>query len=277
MNNAADWSLIKTLFAGFPSRLFLAHTALEHIKLTESLSPSGLVDLQTIDLCHLHMNRLYKFIDYLTDGKDHSCSYETNSFDAEDLISGITSAFIKTISSYSSISTTFTSNLKSPHPVLVNQSKFETVILNILYSCLNENDFSKNAKTKLTLSLNETKNNIIFRIQTNSTNPDSELIHKTFSSGNFRNETLYTQNTVLALSLEIASKYVKEASGKLSFKALKSGNRYDISIPKFPKCTSNTMASSQIYIPTFERFEETFAEFMLLSTLHSIEKESAKK
>ena len=263
MNKDTDLSAIRTLCASFSGRLLLAHTTLEQVRLNENLSPAGLLNVKTLDLCHHHMNHICQFIEHIAEGNEPDTPYDTISYDSEQLLSGITEAFTKTISGYSSVTPIFASKLKTPCPVLVNKTNFETIILNLLYSCLKINDLSDNRKNQITLSVSDTKKNIIFHIRTNSTITSSELLEDIVLFYNDDEEELFSRDASLALALEIADKFISEANGTLSFKPLKSGTRYDISLPKLPDIDQSVMCSSGHYTPSYKLFEETFAEFKL--------------
>jgi len=260
-------ALIRTLFAGLSNRLFLSHTALEQLRTNENLTPAGLLNLKTIGLCHRHMNHLCNLIDYLTSDEKSDPSDVPEYFDSEDLLSGITKTFSDTITGYFPITASFIPKLKSPQTIRISKTRFETVFLNILYSCLKTTDFSQNQRTKLTLSVSETKQYVTFHIRTNHSSSASEMIDKVFSDTTGYTSDLYSHDAVLALSLKIASAFVDEAHGNLSYKALKCGSRYDISLPK-PEVSSDYMLHSpNTYVPSYDLFEETFAELKLISLL----------
>ena len=265
MSNNSNYTLIKTLFAGLSSRLFVAYTSLENLKTSESLSPAGMLQVKTISLCHRHMNHICRLVDYLT--TPSSDSIKKNYYDSEELLSGITEAFSKTVSDYLPVSANFSSKLKSPHLVNINKNKFETVFLNILYSCLKAADLSGNRRTKLALSISETKTNITFRIRSNSNSPAPEIIEMILSDSYVDATDLLSQDAILALSLKIASLYVEEFNGSLTYTTTKNGSTYNLSIPKAPAEASSKLHSALTYVPTYKHFDETFAEFILESIL----------
>ena len=268
MNFEAD-TLIKTLFESFPGSIFMAHTALTQLRSNEYLSPAGLLNTKTILFCHRHLNHLYQLIEYLASEPELPGTFKTSSFDSENLLTEITSEFTKTISGYSLATVSCCSKLKKPHPVQINKSKFETVILNLLYCCLKTTDLSDADKPKLNLSVGETAKNIVFHIRSNSLGDNSEFITRFLSEPDFCKTDIYSQDAVLAASLEIASRFVRESEGRLTYKVLKSGCRFDLTLPKFPRTPSKSLNDVRIFIPKTKIYEETFAELIFLKLANS--------
>lgn len=273
MNKDTDNSLIRALVAGLPDRLFLSHAAIEQLRRNENLSPAGLLNINTIMLCHQHMHHICHFIEYLTSGHNTPEIYGADSFDSEEIISGIAKTFTGTISGYASVTATYCSKLKTSYPVHVNKTRFETVFLNILYSCLKSDDILNNKKTKITLSVHETKKNIIFHIQTNCTLSNPEILQHFHIIPPNENTEMYSRDVTLALSLEIADRFIREENGSLTYKQTKSGSRFDITLPKLMDLAPSKLSSPRKYIPSYTLFEETFADFALTCLNNRLTKE----
>jgi len=264
MQDDTTLSLINTLFSAISGKLFTAHAALDQLRYCENLSPAGFLSVKTINLCHMYMNRICQLTDYLTNKDSLPELLSTNSFDSEQLMAEITSVFSTTISGFSSVTASFCSKLDRPFPIQINKTKFETVMLNLLY-CFMKTDFpSEDKKTKINLSVSETKKNIVFHIRTNSIVENTSKLEQLLTTPRTLLPDSHSEDTVLALSLEVASKFVKESKGKLSYKTLKNSCRFDIALPKFPSVSESSLRAPQRYFPNLKNFNETFAELELL-------------
>ncbi len=269
MNNKTDIQLIRTLFSSFPNELFLCHTALEHLRTDENLSPAGLLRIKTIEQCHRHMHHLCHMIDFITSDRSISDPFTPDHYDSGALLSGITDTFLKTVAGYIPVSATHCSKPKMPLPVYVNKTMFETVFLNLLYCCIKSAEEEGSKQLKLALSVSETKKNIVFHIRTNTVVRDFEFLEQLFSDNPDYTSDIYNRDAVLALSVEIATAFVKKSGGRISYTPLKSGYRYDICLPKISATSAKALRAPKIYIPSVEQFNETFAEFILASLMKS--------
>lgn len=263
MSKKSEFSLISTINANISSNLFVAYTSLEHLRLNENLSPSGLLSVRTIELCHKRMNLMSKLLDFVATKDNIPASMNTDCFDCTQLFSAVKDAFRQTVSEYSTLSTDFCSKLEHSYSVQVNKMAFETIVLSLLYCCVKSFEDTGTNKGKIIFSISETKDSIVFHIRTNIISPDSELIEQLLTSDKHHETDIYSPEAVLALTLEVASEFMRRAKGKLSFTTLKSGNRYDIYLPKITSAPKNVLLSPTHYFPTMENYEGFFAEFKL--------------
>lgn len=263
MSKNSEFSLIGTLTANILSNLFVAYTSLEHLRINENLSPSGLLNIKTAELCNKRMNLICRLIDYIVSEDGIPASMNTDCFDCIQLFSAIKDAFNQTVAGYSTVSTGFEKKLDRSYSVQVNKTVFETIVLSLLYCCMKAFEDTNTDKGKITFSVGATKDNIVFHIRTNTISPDSKLIEEFLTSNEHHYTDIYAPSAVLALTLEVASAFIRRAKGRLSFTTLKSGNRYDIYLPKYTSAPKNVLLSPIHYFPALKNYEEFFAEFKL--------------
>ena len=263
MSKISESSLISTLTANILSNLFVSYTSLEHLRLNENLSPSGLLKLKTAELCNQRINLICRLIDHIAPEDGIPASANTDCFDCIQLFSAIKDAFNQTVAGYSTVSTGFEKKLDRSYSVQVNKTAFETIVLSLLYCCMKSFEDTNTDKGKIIFSVGDTKDNIVFHIRTNTISPDSELIEEILTSREYHYTDIYAPSAVLILTLKVASAFIHRAQGKLTFSTLKSGNRFDIYLPKYTTAPKNVLLSPMHYFPVLKNYEEFFAEFKL--------------
>lgn len=263
MSKNSELSLISTLTANILSNLFVSYTSLEHLRINENLSPSGLLKLKTAEFCNRRINLICRLIDYIDSEDSIPAAMNTDCFDCIQLFSAIKDAFKQTVAGYSTVCATFETKLDHSYSVQVNKMAFETIVLSLLYCCMKSFEDTDNNKGKIIFSVGETKDNIVFHIRTNTISPDSDLIKELIASNEHHYTDIYAPSAVLILTLEVASAFIQRAKGKLSYTTLKSGDRYDIYLPKYTSAPKNVLLSPIHYFPVLKNYEEFFAEFKL--------------
>ncbi len=273
MNQNKYHSFDLTIIASLQNLVSISHESITDVLLTYDLSPDALLKLRAADMCNIQINRLCKIFEYLSRQKTELQADAFESFDPFYLLSEITQNFSKTVSRYLSVNIDCYSKMENPFPIAVNKTKFELMLLSLLYCCLRSvtPDYDKNLK--LTLYLTETKTSLVFHLRDNCSHINPNIIENVFS--NSRNILEHTNLTeaLISLSLEAASKAATESNGILSYKALKGGNRYDITFPKEFTLRKNVAKSPSRYIPTYSLFEEIFADIFLEYQLSQISKD----
>ncbi len=260
MHSNQDYTLIMAIFAIFKQLILVSYNATDRVlSFEQSLSVENMQRLQTSQVCKLHMNRICNIFQYLYENKkDSSAISKKQTFETERLITGIAENFADTVSGYAEVQVSFTAKSQTT-PVLVEKTKLELAIFNLLY-CSLHNIKDKGDSLKLNLYITENKEQTIFHIRDNSKIIDSEIIHHVFSGRdiNFSPDSLF--DSVVALSLNAAAKATADMGGTLAYSALKSGNRYDVILPKIQE-TEKVYAAQSIatYIPNFAYLREILA------------------
>ncbi|MBE7023944.1 MAG: sensor histidine kinase [Ruminococcaceae bacterium] len=272
MNNSRSQFFDLTMLATFKNLVSISHESLYSILLKYSLPPEASTKLRTADLCNFQINRMCNIVEYLISPDCTLFTEEPKSFDAFELFSEITKSFSETVSKYITIKTECYSKLSKPMPFMVNKMRFELMLLNLFYCCLNASEPDKNHNLKLTLYVTETKNSLIFHLRDNCKAVNPSIIENVFS----KNQTLFTNgNTyedLVALSLSAARKASSEMNGKLTYKSLKNGNRYDITVSKDTDINTKLVKAPSKYEPTTKIYEEIFAYLEFEYQLSLIEK-----
>lgn len=215
--------------------------------------------------------------EYLTDGDLSFKEDNLMQFEVENLANEVANRFERTISGYLPVKTNVKIALKNDFSIALDKTGFELAVLNLLYCILKTNTTLKAKPILVTIYVTENKNNIIFHIRDNSSPINPSIIDKAFSTKNLAGNTLddcsYTD--LIELSLRVAQKAVIQMQGTLTHVPLKSGNRFDVSLPKFPKTSPTNpetylLHSTTRYIPTSFRYAQTFADICLEGLLSKV-------
>ncbi len=262
MDTNFDPSFIRSIFPTYKNYLFLSYSLLQKV-LYRDLPHDILETLCSVQFCLSHMNRMNNLFEYITSDSGTAKITARENFDPENILTEFTNVFEKTISDYVDVSISCSSKLSKTVPIVINKTRFELLFLNLLYCSVQSIDPTASSRAKITLYLTETKNNIVFHIRDNCRSMRQEIVESVFSKKPLPNFDDCSADAVIAFSLEGALRSANDQNYKLSYKALKSGNRYDISIPKFHPNQGEFARSLSTYVSTTLFFEETFADIKL--------------
>ncbi len=270
MHNSQDYPLIMAIFAIFKQLILVSYNATDRVlNFEQSLSVENMQRLQTSQVCKLHINRICNIFQYLYENKkDSSAISKKQTFEPDRLVTGIAENFADTVSGYAEVQVSFTPKSQAT-PILIEKTRLELAIFNLLY-CSLHNIKDKGDSLKLNLYITESKEQTIFHIRDNSKIIDSEIIHHVFSDKDisFKPDSLF--DSVVALSLNAAAKTTADMGGKLTYSALKSGNRYDIILPKTQESEKVYAAQSiATYMPTFAYLREILASIQVEELLRN--------
>lgn len=261
MNNDQSIFFLEILSA-IKQAAYTIHNSLDHI----SGDNFTLSDFQYYKASHLgvfQINRLCSSGEYLFSNGNSDLTY--SSYDIEQLLEQISSGFSSTISEYFPISVKYYTRLNRAFAVYTDERKLELAILQLLYCSLKSSSIESFEPIKITLYATETNSHIVFHIRDNGRTLNDSIVSSLSSPDNsvlFKCDDL-NFNAVMAQSVAVANKAVSELSGRLEYTPLKSGNRFDIYLPKQPFTAQMQMASPAAYIPNLALYSAIFAEFKL--------------
>lgn len=266
-----DENITASMISTFKNMALLSYNSAISIEIEESLSVNGQKNINTLKLCAVQTNRLCNMLSFLMN-PETSDNDRLESFEIENLLSEIASNFSKTVAAYSPVITECSVQSKRPLSILIKKTKFELIILNILYCLLKIRPERKNAPLKILISATENKNSIIFHIKDNGNPLSPEIIEAAFSDLVSLPRDINDRSfaTMVSLSIKVALKSAKQLSGSLEYKPLKSGNRFDITLPKEAPEATNSFRSPVRYIPTPYYYDETFADITLEAILQKV-------
>ena len=246
------------------------HSAIS-IEMEESLSVNGQRNVNTLKLCAFQTNRLCNMLSFLTQ-RDTADDDRLESFELENMLEEIAARFSKTVAAYSPVEVECRISSKQPLSILVKKTKFELIILNILYCLLKSRPEKKKAPLKILISVTENKDNIVFHIKDNSNPINPEIIDAAFSDSVYLPRDIDDRSfaTMVALPIQVARKSADHMSGSIEYTPLKSGNRFDIILPKEVPESANLFHSTVPYIPTSRYYDETFADISLEAVLQKV-------
>ena len=272
MNLNFDETLAASVFSSFKNMSRLSYNSVCSLEANESLSVSGQSHLNALKFCALQTNRLCNVANFLMQPDNSDDEQRLETFEIENLLQEITNRFCSTVSAYSPVVATCHVNLKNTISIIVNKSRFELVFLNLLYCCLKKRPGSKASPLKLSIYVTENAESVIFHIRDNSPNLSPEIISNAFSEGNLPLNDFSDQSftTLVSLSLRVAQKAAKQLNAHINYTPLKTGNRFDLSLPKFVPAAKNKFYSLVPYIPTYRYYDETFADIQLEFYLQKI-------
>lgn len=245
-----DENLFSAMSSSFRHMLCLAYQSLIAIETNESLSVSGQKNLNSLRFCLFQSSRLFNMADYLMDTDTNSLQKRTETFEIEDILTGIVDAFCQTISAYTPVTSKCSTNLGESACVLLDKSKFELVFLNLLYCCVKKRPNHGKSNLRLFVSVTENKENVVFHIRDNNTNLNQKVVDAAFSPSlpKFKSKNTDSFDYLVEFSLKVAYKCARQMGAKISYTPLKSGNRFDLSIPKAPICQDIRVCSPRAYI-----------------------------
>ncbi len=261
MNNDQSLFFLEILSA-IKQASFTVHNSLNHI----SMDNFGLSDFQYHKaslLGILQINRLCSSGEYLLSNNKSDLTY--SSFRIEQLLEQISSTFSTTVSEYFPVSINCYTRLNRTFSVYTDDSKLELAILQLLYCSLKNASIEKLEPIKVTFYVTETKTHIVFHIRdAGKTLSDSVVspLNSPYNSMSFKCDKL-NYDAVMSQAVAVAKKAVSELSGKLEYAPLKTGNRFDIYLPKKPADSHLHFASQSVHVPNRVRYSAQFAEFIL--------------
>ncbi len=295
MTEKYDTNLDQSLLNSFKQTLSVCSTELDKVRLSQPLTFEQSNHLDNIYLGLVHMNRLCNTFEYITshnevthyievlensdlshltpppqadreflDRLDVLCQTrkQLQNIYIQNLLEGLCSKFESTVSNFRPVKISHHTNLKNSLSVFVFKYRFELVALNILYCCLKN---SASEISKLDITATENKDYIIFRIKDNNEPLNPEIIKAAFlesiQPNDFSDEVSF--NSIIALSLRYAQKVAMEMKAYITYKALKSGNRFDIFIPKLRSLSFDTAQSLVTYVDTHSIYTNVFADMAL--------------
>ena len=269
-----DENLLASIASSFNYMAFLSHQSITAIETDESLSVSGQKHLNALRFCTMQASRLSNTINFLIDSGDNKSEKRTENFEIENILAEIINTFCQTISAYAPISSECRINLDNTTSILLDKARFELLFLNLLYCSVKKRIGNNKSNLKLIVSVTENKDDIVFHLRDNSSTLNPEIVAAAFSEANAKPKASkdLSFDSLILLSLKVAYKSALQMGAKLSHTPLKSGNRFDISIPKTPLFNESKVCSPIPYIPTYKLYHEILADLTLEPFFESFEK-----
>ncbi len=271
MNFNFNINIFNSLNSTLRHMSYNSYQSQEIVDSCESLSTMQRRHLNASMLYTQHINRICNIVDYLINSEPDIQEQTLENFEIENIIGEIVNRFEQTVSSCSPVSVDLTVNLKGTNSILLSKSHFELVILNLLYCCIKTNPNKKSKPVKISISVTENKNDIVFHIRNNNESLDIDEINASFESAPaFEGIDTLSFATLIALSLRAAQKSTKEMNGTLVCTPLKHGNRYDLHLPKLVNTPAYMLCSPVPYVPTYAYYNQFFADLKLVPILEQI-------
>ncbi len=260
-------ALERSFVATISQFAFCCHDAIEKVQATANLPLFCYEQLASANLCTLHANRICNIFEHILTQESSYLTERLQSFNPENILSGIAKTLTDTVANSISLKIDCDADSICDFPVTVNQAKFEFAFLNLLYCSIRSGENSSHKTTRINLSVKELKDSLQFHIKDNG-NLVNPLITENLRAGNPPlSGFISTRDTLISFSLDVADKIIFDMDGNFSYKALKSGNRYDIILPKFPKDLPKAANSPAVYIPAMRIYKEIFEDIIESSSL----------
>ncbi len=244
--------------------LYICNNSIEGISRAQFSLPE-MQHYKKLCLGVFHTNRVCNMCEYILSAKDSDDNLKLQNYDINNLLVLMTDSFESTVAAYIPIKLNYYAKLSHSYSVMINQRKFENLVLNILHCCIDNSSLNPSAPVKITIYATETKDSIVFHIRDNNSPINLQIINDAFSD-TLPNNILtdkFSFASVATLTLATAKKAAFELSGRLSYSPLKSGNRFDIYLPKYRKTSPDLMHSPVPYLPSIDLFFEIFADVRL--------------
>ncbi len=263
MDNYQLATYLRSVSAAINGFTAICRKSIEDVQACEQrLSNQSFSKLQTSKLCSTYIEEILQVFNYMilpVPGMDNETF--TN-FEIEELIEKICLHFQDTVSEYITTSINHFSRLDRSFSILINKHKFELLILNILHCCLKSNPESSKKAPKISFYVTETKKDIVFHIRDNSETIGADFVEASF---NFSPPIFiedFSYNIIKSLNLSVAQKSAQEMDGSVRYIPLKSGNRFDIYLPKQRTLPKGKLYSLAPYFPDHALFLEIFSDII---------------
>lgn len=265
MNNNQNLFYLATLSA-IKQAAYTVHDSLDHI-CRDNFTLSDFQHHKAAHLGTFHINQICSSSEYIFSDDNSNSPYA--SYNIEQLIEQISSGFSSTVSEFFPVSVKYYTRLNRAFSVYTDIHKLELIILQLLYCCLKSSSVESFDPIKTTLYATETNTHIVFHIRDNGKALSDSVVSSLNSPYDFLSFKYddFNFDAVMAQAVAVASRAVTELSGKLEYTQLKSGNRFDIYLPKQQMSAQIKMASPDVYIPNLALYSTIFVEFKLAHIL----------
>lgn len=248
------------------------YNILKRAELTQNLSGEMRDHLHTCQQCCLSIIRICNSYKVLITAKNQTPVTSPVNFNVCELVQGLLDAFSETLSTYCDIDIRFQPKINPYTSICIDQKLFEITVLNILYLFVRNRVPGSSAPLKLTVYVNETRDDITLHIRSRKPDkkPTRTTKHKAQLNSVMNSLLRFDEEGFTELSLDLAKWAATSAHGRLEWETLKDSIRYDITLPKFSGNT-NILGATIPYRKSDELYLETFSEFNLVSELEKVE------
>ncbi len=253
---------VQSLLALVQQMAYHSYEALQDVEHTCLTTPAGRRALAAAKQSTFHANRICNILNYILDKEDNSVTKKFESFEIKSMMEEIIFRFESIVSTFNNVSVSFKFELEDDSLITVSKTHFELIILNLLYCTVKTNPQSPPQSIKISVSVTENKDYIVFHIHDNNKYPDDCHIQDVLSAP-FDPEGEIDLNSVsgmIEISARAAQKSAHELDGKLAYASLKGGNRYDVYLPKLANVPSYSLFSTVRYTATHSLLNEIFAD-----------------
>ena len=270
MKTKSKKSLERSFIATIGQFTFCCHDAIEEIQNTANLPLFCYERLAAANLCTLHINRICNLFEHILT-QDDPQKQKIQSFYPENILSGIAKTLTDTVADHISLKINCNPDAICNFPVAVNQTEFEFAFLNLLYCSIRSGDDSPHKTTRISLSAKELKDHIQFHIKDNG-NLLNPLIANSLGVEHISIPQFASpRDSLISFSFDVVSQIISGMKGTFSYKPLKSGNRYHITLPKSPKNLPDIANSPAIYIPNIQFYQKIFGDIIEESQIHQFD------
>lgn len=276
MKNEHSLSYSKSIFTSIESFLELCNSSILDVQTSEiNLSVSGFSQLQTARLCNLHVSRLINMFDFLVSSPEPCEKSSFSNLELETLLENLCTHFQDTVFEHSSVCLQHHTSLKGSDSLIIDKTKFELLILNILHCSIKGIKSGGRKAPQITIYITETKKDIVFHIRDNGAPLGSPYVRSAFNIRQAPVRDVFASLDVVMLNLAVANKSAAEMNGSIKYTSLKSGNRFDLYLPKVPAKMPHQFNSPKSYSPDCDLFMEIMAD-LVLEKLFTCENEVKK-
>ncbi len=248
------------------------YNILKYAELNQNLSGKMRDYIHTCQQCCLSIIRICNSYKVLLATKKETPVTSPVNFNVCELVQGILDAFSETLSAYRDTDIRFQSKINPYTSICIDQKLFEITFLNILYLFVRNCTPGSSTPLKLTVYVNETRENITLHIRSRKPvkKPSRTTKHKARLNSVMNSLLRFDEEEFSELSLDLARWAATSAHGTLEWETLKDSIRYDITLPKFTG-NANILGSTVPYRKSAELYLETFSEFNLIAKLEEVE------
>lgn len=262
MNNSITTESIRLLTKIIKHHTRMCNSIISEIQETEHLSVDGFSKLNQTKYASLHISRATNMLEQLIGLGRNTGDLRFETFNIRQLTANMSQTIENTLSSIVNLSILCTYKLKkSSETIIVDRTRLELIIFNILYYCLNSPVIDITNQYTMELNISETPEDYIFRIKNIDAPPLENLFDKIILSGSDEMPDHSFTAKLNTVSLLVAKRLAEDANYKINYKRYNGSNHYNLTIPKLNERSAANGAI--IYQTNTYMLEETFSDLFL--------------